>query len=122
MRSPVPLQRRWEYLGGSAGWWEEGENQLSAGERRQAEVGRWRGWRGLPTVPAACWDLGALQGGLPALGGECPAGRGRSPRVRPPAKEQSAAVPGSWFLRGNTKGEEECLPRRSAGRGVLSRT
>lgn len=28
MRSLAPLQRLWEYLGGSIRWWEEGENRL----------------------------------------------------------------------------------------------
>lgn len=43
--------------------------------------------------------------------GECSAGSGQGTRVRPSAKEQPAAVPGSRLRRGNTEGGGVPAPR-----------
>lgn len=61
---------------------------------------------------AVCWDTGALRVGLPALGGERPAGSGRCPPMRPAAKEQPAAVHGGCFVGGILRA------RRNAGPAV----
>lgn len=81
MRSPAPLQRRWEYLGGSAGWWEEDENQLSgSGEGGRLSSGGPGVERAADGTGGYYWDPRVLRVDLPALGGECPQG-GDGPRA-----------------------------------------